>query len=79
MITKHIGHLAIESLKYFFNIDHGACYHAFTTFLVMAGFIKLFLNRIMFVLHTELLTVKEDLLTIRTHFHSYIEREDLIK
>ena len=74
MIRKHIEHLAIESLKYFFNLDHALCNHLFLTILVAVSIFKLTIDNVGRIFHNGLLTVREDLNTIKTYITILVSR-----
>ena len=60
MISKHIQHLAIVSLKYFFDIDYTHCRDAFTMFFLVAGFIRHAARRLGAEFRASLIMVDED-------------------
>jgi len=74
MYKRNIGYLIAESLKFFFNFDHTLCNHTLLVVLVAAGFFKLFFTKLAEELHDGILTVKEDILTIRSAFLALDER-----
>ncbi len=47
MIKKHIAHLATESLKFFFNIDHSICHHWMVTMVILLSIAKVVMNNIL--------------------------------
>lgn len=49
-MKRHIGHIIMVSLKYFFDIDYSLCYHSFITIFVLASIIKLFFGRAQYAL-----------------------------
>ena len=66
MIKKHIAHLATESLKFFFNIDHSICHHWMLTMFLLFGIARIFLRNIIDLFHDGILTVRYDLYTLKT-------------
>ena len=74
MIRKHLEHLTIESLKFFFNLDHTVCSHLFISALVFLGMFKLFFDHTRELFHDGLLTVKEDLRGIKSQIECYREQ-----
>ena len=73
---KHIGHLIMVSLKYFFDIDHSICHSAFITVLIVMSVARLFFSRLLSLFHDGLLVVKEDLAGLRQQLNFYKERSD---
>ena len=74
MIRKHIEHLTIESLKFFFNLDHTICNHIVISALVLIGMFRLFFDHTRELFHDGLLTVKNDVHAIRSQIEFYKER-----
>jgi hypothetical protein len=74
MIRKHIEHLTIESLKFFFNLDHTICNHIVLSVLVLFGMFRLFFNHTCDLFRDGLLTVKNDVRAIRSQIECYKER-----
>ena len=73
MIRKHLEHLTIESLKFFFNLDHTFCSHLFITLLVLTGMFKVVYEHTIQFFHDGVLTVKNDLQGIKSQIESYKE------
>ncbi len=71
MIRKHIEHLTIESLKFFFNLDHTVCNHLFITALVFISLSRIFFDHTRQFFQDGLLTVKSDLYTIKSQIEEY--------
>jgi len=73
-MKKHIGHIIIVSLKYFFDIDYSVCFHTFTTLIIWAGITKLFVCQAQYIFSDGLHTVMQDILTIKDQLDAYKER-----
>ena len=71
MIRKHLEHLTIESLKFFFNLDHTVCNHLLIVALVLFGSFRIIFDSTRDFLQDGLLTVKNDLNTIKSHIETY--------
>ena len=74
MIRKHLEHLTIESLKFFFNLDHTFCSHLLLSALVIVGMSKVLYDQAIQIFHDGLLTVKNDLSTIKSQIDFYKEQ-----
>ncbi len=73
---RHIGHLIMVSLKYFFDIDHSTCHSAFITVLIVMSIAKLFFSRIFSLFYNVLLAIKGDIIGLKEQLHFYKERSD---
>jgi len=74
MIKKHIAHLATESLKFFFNVDHSICHHWMVTMAVLFGIARIFMGSIINIFHDGVLTVQYDMYLLKTEFAGLKER-----
>ena len=74
MIKKHIAHLATESLKFFFNIDHSICHHWMITMLLIVSIAKIFFFTLADIFHDGILTVKYDMYILKIKFAVLKER-----
>ena len=73
-MKRHIWHIVIVSLKYFFDIDYSLCLHTFSTLIIGVGITKLFVSQAQYIFSNGLLTVKQDILTLRDQLNAYKER-----
>ena len=76
MISKHIGNLAAESLKFFFNIDHCVTHHWLVTALLLVSIFRLFLIKLLHIFQDGIQTVKDDIIEIRSQVAVIKERLD---
>jgi len=68
MYKRHIEHLAMVSLKYFFDLDYSMFSHFFIVALVFISLFKLFFNNIVNIFHEGVVSVKEDAFEIKSNF-----------
>ena len=66
MCRKHLGHLIMVSLKYFFDLDPTFSSHLMLTALVIVGLVRLYAGKFSKGVHTALLDTWNDLSTIPT-------------
>ena len=76
---KYLKQLAIEGMKYFFDIEHSACNHSFITVIMIIGLMKLFLNKVLVFLYDGLPNIKEDILTLKAQMTLYKERGNVVR
>ena len=65
MFKKHIEHLVIVSLKYFFDIDYTFYSHVWVTLLAISALLKICMIHAADNFSDGLLTVKEDAINIK--------------
>lgn len=73
-MKKQIGHLAVVSLKFFFDFDPSLSNHILFTGIIILGICKLFISNISSALQDGMLTVKADILTLREEVATLKER-----
>ena len=85
MYKRHIEHLAMVSLKYFFDLDYNMFSHVFIVALVLISLFKLFFIKVVDIFQERMLSVKEDtariksnFLTLRENWENSTTRETLI-
>lgn len=64
MFFKQIQSLLTVAVRYFFNLDLHLFTPALLSIIVVIGFIKLFMSKVVDELHWGLLTVKEDAINL---------------
>ncbi|MCW3122045.1 MAG: hypothetical protein JWQ38_1537 [Flavipsychrobacter sp.] len=76
MYKKHLGHLLTVSLKYFFDFDFSYFHNAYLMVLMLPFVIKLAIEIVGTNLHEGLITVKEDVYTIKNGLITYKQNWD---
>lgn len=67
MYKKHIEQMMTAGMKLFFDLDYAVFHHFFLVVFLVAGLFKLLFTRIRFELNDGVLTVVEDIHTLREY------------
>ena len=70
MYKKHIGHLIMVSMKYFFDLDYSLCHQLFMRFLLVPFIFRMLTENIGAHVQDSLLTVRQDISNVRRNILS---------